>query len=210
MNTSPDTAISETREKLLAAAAQAFFESGYGASMDVIAARAGVAKQTLYNHFSGKDDLFRHVVRSTTERVVVALNDEGDLRMRLIRFATTFRAMVLGAECIALYRTLVAEAPRFPQAAQAFYDVGPGQAIRQLSALLAPEIVCGRLRQSNGDPASAAIFAAEMLLGMLTGVERTRTLMGIRAASDEDNEAHATRIVDCFLRAFAPIPDKDL
>jgi AcrR family transcriptional regulator len=52
-----------SRGKILDAAAQVFSERGYAlAGMDEIAIRAGVAKGTLYYHFSGKSELFRTVV----------------------------------------------------------------------------------------------------------------------------------------------------
>jgi AcrR family transcriptional regulator len=47
-----------TRERLVDAAADLFYEQGIGAvSVDAVAARAGVTKRTLYYHFASKDDL---------------------------------------------------------------------------------------------------------------------------------------------------------
>ena len=59
------------RERILEAAAQVFRKQGYDASMDDIAAEADVAKQTLYNQFGSKEDLFRALVtdRSRALRV---------------------------------------------------------------------------------------------------------------------------------------------
>lgn len=46
------------RERLLAAAADCFYERGVNATgIDTITAAAGVAKMSLYNNFSSKDDL---------------------------------------------------------------------------------------------------------------------------------------------------------
>ena len=46
------------RERLLAAAAVLFYEQGIAATgIDSITKRAGVAKQSLYNHFASKADL---------------------------------------------------------------------------------------------------------------------------------------------------------
>ncbi|MBN8764196.1 MAG: helix-turn-helix transcriptional regulator, partial [Thiobacillus sp.] len=50
------------RERLLAAACEAFCEEGYQVSIDHIAARAQVARQTLYNYFHSKDELFGEAV----------------------------------------------------------------------------------------------------------------------------------------------------
>ncbi|MEU7812433.1 TetR/AcrR family transcriptional regulator [Pseudonocardia sp. NPDC049154] len=44
---------------ILAAATDCFLADGYaGASMDRVAERAGVSKQTVYGHFGGKESLF--------------------------------------------------------------------------------------------------------------------------------------------------------
>ena len=200
MSTSSEVEVApgDTRGRLICAASEAFFADGYRASMDDIATRAGVAKQTLYNHFASKDVLFGEVVRISTQGILVSLDgDSGDLRATLIRFAIAFRATALGARCIAMYRTLITESTRFPLLARAVYEVGPGTAIRQLASLLDKAMQAGELRRDKPD------FAAEMLLGMLSGAERTRYLLGIEQALPEDDEARSERIVDCFLRAFA-------
>ncbi len=203
----PDPNSSDTRARLIEAAAEAFFAGGYTASMEAIAARAGVAKQTLYNHFASKDALFAEVIRRDAERMVTALGDDGgDLRARLIRFSAAFRALVLGPRCIALYRTLIAESTRFPEMMQAFYDSGPAHTRNELAGLLESEMRAGRL---CGDGPAAAQFAADILLGMLTGSERTRYLLGIEQGPPVNDQARAVCIVDSFLRAFAPEVSSD-
>lgn len=206
-----DPTLPDTRTRLVEAAAAAFFEAGYSASMDAIAARAGVAKQTLYNHFASKSLLFSEVVRRDTERMTTALggHDE-DLRSRLLRFGLAFRTLVLGARCLALHRTLIAESVRFPEMARAFYDAGPAQTLRELTQLLGEEMKAGRLRD-DGHP-DAAAFAADMLLTMLRGSDHTRYLLCLEQVDGEADIARVERIVDGFLRAFAlpPLPSAAL
>ena len=128
------------------------------------AARAGVAKQTLYNHFASKDDLFSEVARLASSRIAVSL--EGgptDVRECLLRFAATLRAKLLSDEGLAMFRVLVAEAVRFPALAKAFYEKGPQETARRLAVSLERAMAAGQLRRD--DPG----FAAEMLIGMLVG-----------------------------------------
>jgi AcrR family transcriptional regulator len=51
-------ASSPTRERIIQAAGKLFYGQGIrAASVDAVAAKAGVTKRTLYNHFRSKDDL---------------------------------------------------------------------------------------------------------------------------------------------------------
>ena len=191
----PDT----SRERLIRAATEAFRESGYQASIDQIASLAGVARQTLYNHFASKEDLFREVASGAAGSILVSLDDEaGDLRERLVRFGTAFRAKILGDEGLALYRTVFAEAIRFPELARTFFENGPGKTIGRLSAVLERAMKEGQLRRE--DPK----YAAETLLSMLDCQDRTRRLFGTAPLPAAAERERVARIIDCYLRAFAP------
>lgn len=177
---------------------EAFMEEGYRASIDRIAARAGVARQTVYNHFASKDDLFSEVAHIAAGAILVSLDgDGGDIRERLLRFGTALRQRVIGDEGLAMFRTLSAEAPRFPALAKAFLDKGPEQAARRLAEFLARAMDEGKLRRD--DPR----FAAEMLLSMLEGFDRTRRLLGAPSLSAGKEQDRVARIIDCFLQAYA-------
>src|SRR5882724_9580255 len=53
-----------TRARILDTAYQLFYERGFGRiSMDAVAARAGVTKRTLYNHFTSKDALLGEILK---------------------------------------------------------------------------------------------------------------------------------------------------
>ena len=103
----------ENRGRVLRAAAESFMRHGYQASIDQIARRAGVAKQTVYHHFPSKDVLFKQVAHELTKHVLVELERDGELRAALIRFAIAYRSRALGAQGIATFRTLLPEIPRF-------------------------------------------------------------------------------------------------
>lgn len=193
-----DAVSADTRSRLIQAAREAFMKEGYRASMDRIAARAGVAKQTLYNHFPGKDELFSEAAALAPAEIVVALDARtDDVRESLLRFAASFRQRVLGDEGLAMFRALTAETTRFPALTQAFFAKGPDRMAARLADFLGRAMADGRLRRD--DPR----FAAEMLLGMLVGVEHVRRLC-VAPVPDFDEGARVGRIVDCFLRAYTP------
>lgn len=58
------------RERVLAAAREAFAESGFGVPLDVIAARAGVGPGTVYRHFPTKEALFEAVTVARVRELV--------------------------------------------------------------------------------------------------------------------------------------------
>ena len=184
-----------TRERLIEAAREVFMREGYRASMDVIAAQAGVAKQTLYNHFCNKAELFGATVCAASGKIVVTLGQSDDLRQSLLAFALTFRERALGEEGLAMFRALTAEGLRFPEMNQVFFANGPSQTVFRLSDFMARAMEEGRLRRD--DPQ----FAAEMLTGMLLGLDHARRLCLVPLPAEVES-ARAARIVDCFLRAF--------
>ncbi|KNE87313.1 hypothetical protein PSTG_19305, partial [Puccinia striiformis f. sp. tritici PST-78] len=47
----------KAKPRILAAASELFLTQGLDISLDVIATEAGTTRQTLYNHFPGKDAL---------------------------------------------------------------------------------------------------------------------------------------------------------
>jgi len=189
----------DTRQRLLDAALEAFREEGYQVSIDRIAARAHVARQTLYNHFPSKDALFTEVVRHAIQSVLITLDGDGDVRATLLAFSEAYRAKILSAEGIAIFRTLTAEAPRFPALAKQFFRQGPQTTRKRLAEFLARAMEQGRLRRDDPD------FAAEMLAAMLVDFDRLRGLMNLQM--DLLKPSKSAQVVDCFLRAFAPEKD---
>ncbi|WP_296893638.1 TetR/AcrR family transcriptional regulator [Thiobacillus sp.] len=187
------------RERLLAAACEAFREEGYQVSIDRIAARAQVARQTLYNHFHSKDALFGEVVRHSIQSVLVTLDGDGDVRATLLAFGDAYRARLLSPEGLAIFRTMVAEAPRFPELAKQFFRQGPYTTRKRLAKYLAQAMEVGELRKDDPD------FAAEMLTAALIDLDRLRGLINLQ--TDLLKPTKTAQVVDCFLRAFAPEKD---
>lgn len=193
-----DRACVDTRTKLLLAAREAFVAEGYRASVDGIAARAGVAKQTLYNHFPSKEELFIEVVSLGSASIVVMLDGAGDdLRRSLLHFAKSFRQRALEDDSLAMLRILTAEINRLPELTQAFFTKGPGQTLERLAEFLSAAMTKGELRRE------APRFAAEMLIGMLLNIDFVRCQCAI-SINESSETKRCEQIVDCFLRAFAP------
>ncbi len=186
------------RERLLEAATEVFLEHGYGASVDMLVARAGVARQTFYNHFENKESLFAEAMRHCVSEVSVLLDAHaGDVRETLLKFARAYRQRVLSPQSIAKFRIITAQAQRFPELTGEDYAQGLGKMLQRLAEFLRAAMEEGQLRRA--DPG----FAAEMLLSMLAGMERARLLFGVENPP-QDEAARVQAIVDGFLRMFAP------
>ena len=176
------------RERVLRAATSSFLTHGYRSSVDHIARRARVAKQTVYQHFASKDELFKAVAEELAKRVLVKLEGD-DVRASLLRFGLEYRKRALGAQGIATFRTLVPEVPRFRALARDMYANTAGEMVRRLAAFLKQKL-------DAPDPE----FAAEMFLSMLTGHDRLKRLFAV-PPGPESEAARSARIVDLFLRA---------
>jgi TetR/AcrR family transcriptional repressor of mexJK operon len=142
--------LNDCRVRLIQAAAEVFVEEGYRASLERVAARAGVARQTLYNHFPCKADLFGEVVRQATAALLITLDaNQQTLRERLLCFGALYRAKVLSAEGLGFFRTLAAEAMRFPELVASFYQTGPAQTLARLSVVLREAMARGEMRSAS-------------------------------------------------------------
>jgi TetR/AcrR family transcriptional repressor of mexJK operon len=190
---------SDNRSRLIQAATEAFLEEGYRVSVDRIAARAGVAKQTLYNHFTTKDELLGEVARSCAESTLIHLQAQnGDLRPALLSFAAVYRSRALSDSGLAMFRSIIGEAAKVPDLARSVFVKGTDKTAKGLAAFLERAMAAGKLRSDDSH------FAADMLMGMLMALDRPRRLAGQRPLSAKAESARIERIVDCFLRAFAP------
>ena len=186
------------RERLLLAARELFLEQGYDVSVDAIISRAGVARQTFYNHFQNKESLFAEAVRCCVTDIIAPLSMHPDkLRDSLLNFAQLYRQRALSPEGIAIYRILISQAQRFPELIRELSGLGDGQMTGSLANYLRHAMDEGELEQV--DP----VFAAETLLAMLIGQERTQRLLGVQRPPSNES-LRAEQVVDGFLRMFAP------
>ena len=154
----------EKRAVILAGAASVFAEDGYeGASMSRIAARAGVSKGTLYNHFESKAELFAAYVESECSRKLAHVFDvaesSDDPAAVLGRIGLRMLEMTLSPTGLTIYRMVVSEAGKFPELAETFYEAGPARAIRHMACWLRRQTEAGRLAVQDPEFAAEQFFA---------------------------------------------------
>jgi TetR/AcrR family transcriptional repressor of mexJK operon len=191
------------RQAILDAARDMFTGQGFdGASMDQIAAAAGVSKLTVYSHFGDKDTLFAEVVKSYCEsQLPDALFEsapEIPLRERLLQVARAFFGMVCASEAIAGHRILCSPQMAGSALPKLFWESGPRRVQAGFALLLERRIAAGELAIDDV-PRAAAQFCS-----LLKGEPHAQLVFGCCDTPDQAaTEAHLAASVDMFLRAYA-------
>lgn len=189
--------VDETKtEAILEAATALFGEKGALASMEAIARRAGVSRQTLYNRFPNKLEIGRALAARRSDAISAPLRAGGDPEKVLTAFAVGLLDKLVRADAGASLRGVALMSPEMPDLADAIYQAGPAEGLRRLAAWLAEQDRLALLRIPEPE------VAAEMFAGMVLGHGHLRAILGV-AQPPIDLEARAAEAVHRFLRAFA-------
>jgi len=116
----------ERREAILAAALEEFSARGFAATrLDDVAARAGVAKGTIYLYFEDKESLFQELVRAMVVplagSIAAAPLREMPIRTVLDMIVEAFVTQIFATRRKDVMRLIIAEGPRFPKLAEFYY-----------------------------------------------------------------------------------------
>lgn len=177
------------RTRILDAAVGSFGDRGFaGSSLDEIAAASGVTKRTIYTDYGDKAAVFDAAVEREHDRIR-AIAAEGST---LQQVAAELVFVLHSDAAIALHRSVIAEAPRFPELARRFYAAGPGHSIALLARYL-PDPDAADVAGAGHEPAaSAALPRAEALYALLLGERHRRRLLALDPApTASDAAAHA-------------------
>ena len=156
--------------ELLAAALELFVDRGYAATrLEDVAARAGVAKGTLYLYFDNKEALFRAVVEQGIVPLFVAVESEiadyrGSAADLLIALLTRWQRDVGQTPLAGLYKLIIAEANNFPELARYYHDAVIARGRALLGEVLRYGIASGEFRAVDVDAAIDAIIAPLLML----------------------------------------------
>lgn len=187
------------------AASEMFLAEGFErASLDQIAHRAGVSKQTIYSHFADKESLFKAICVELTEKLTIPLRqprqkDGADLRSLLIRLGDDALAMMLHPASLDLHRLVLNAAARFPELGRAAYEAGAARMIDDVATLLTQRSQSGEeLPRALGE--AEARVMAEQFIGMLRGFHQVRGLLGVDAIPLAERRTYVRSCVELLLR----------
>lgn len=188
---------SDCTARLLEAAFEVFCESGYRASIDAVAKRANVARQTIYNNFPNKEALFSAAMTAGVHELFAGLeNGDGDCHERLVQFSLRFRSRVFSPELVKFRQLMVGEASRFPDLARSFYHNTVLYSRRQLAQLI------GRAMQDGCLQAEDPEEAAHIFLNLIMGSDDVMVLYEAGYPDPADEERKVLRAIELFLRIY--------
>jgi TetR/AcrR family transcriptional regulator, mexJK operon transcriptional repressor len=133
------------RAAIMRSARETFLREGFDASVDDIAAHAGVSKVTVYNHFGNKETLFNAVVAEALDQALSGTLAEAqshldattdDIRATLIVTAQCWVRGVTDASVIALRNLVSGQLHRFPELGTAWRELGPARFFPLLATVL--------------------------------------------------------------------------
>jgi TetR/AcrR family transcriptional regulator, mexJK operon transcriptional repressor len=183
-------------QAILDAAAEVLAERGFGASIEEVARRAGVSKQTIYNHYGSKTELVRTLVdrrRSHLTATFEAAPADEAVQTTLARYAIALLEAVTAPATLQLTRMAITSAADMPELGRAVYEAGAKAANDALAGFLAH---CPELDIPNPQR------AADIFAGMAFGRLQTRMLMGVQGFDLDQARARALEAAERFVRAY--------
>ena len=201
----PPESLPAKRRQILEGARHVFGELGFErASVDLIAARAGVSKATIYKHYEDKKALFVACVAQDAEELRAGLCAcKGDpacgVEQTLQAVGEKMMRLYLSPAVIAFYRHTIAEAVNLPGLGQTLFDRGLGVLHETVASYLERWNRSGALRME--DARAAAVQFIALCQGDL--VARARLgILGDRV--EEQTRDTVERAVRTFVRAYRP------
>lgn len=186
------------RAAIVTAAGDLILQSGFqNATMDAVAAEAGVSKQTVYSHFGSKDELLRACVNGKMRDHQVSADDlpaTADARTALTEVATRMVELLQDPEVVAMMRVMIGELGQ-PEISRTFLAEGPNQAVDFIAELLVKLGEDGDMQVRN------AHEAAEVFSSLVRGHFVIRALLGDPVnLSSAERRQHVQATVDRFLQ----------
>jgi AcrR family transcriptional regulator len=187
-------------EAILDAAVEVLAERGVHAPIEEVARRAGVSKQTVYNHYGSKTELVRTIMARRRDALTAVLElagpDDSPLETLTV-YAKSILEVIITPASVSLLRMGVTSALEMPEMAHAIYDAGMRAARRRLAIYLSTRAAD---LLDIGNPADAA----EMFVSMVVGGAQIRLLMGLPSEFDtSDLKSRAEVTARRFIKAYA-------
>jgi len=193
-------------QQILEAAFRVFGIRGvHQATLDDVARAAGITKGTIYLYFPSKATLFSAMLKARVNDLLPPLGPPdgrrvGSNRRQLATLARHLYQFFQSPAYLAMYRTMVGEAPQFPEAAALLYREGILPANRRLAKVIQHGIIAGEFRKV--DP----LIAARALVGMFQVFVVSQGLLGGQRIFPIADARIVRTVTDVFFRGLLASP----
>jgi AcrR family transcriptional regulator len=188
--------------QILEAAFRVFGTRGlHQATLDDVARAAGITKGTIYLYFPSKAALFSAMLRARVNDLLPPMEapdgrSTPSVHRQLVMLAQRLYQFFKSPAFLAMYRTMVGEAPQLPEAAALLYREGILPANRRLAEVIRRGIASGEFR--TVDP----LIAARALVGMLQVFVVSQGLLGGQRIFPMADTKIVRTITDIFFRGL--------
>ena len=168
--------------------------------MDEVAINAGVAKQTVYNHFENKESLFhKAMLHALDSRLLGQLAP--DLGTPVEKFLTDFAQMMVMAlnseEGLKIQRIMTHINPSSDELRETYWHNGPLALQKMLAEYLKDKSKQGELTVADPD------VAAQQFYYMLKAKANAKALLGLDNSDDVKKiKKYAKSCVELFLKGY--------
>ncbi|MGB6756243.1 MAG: TetR/AcrR family transcriptional regulator [Xanthobacteraceae bacterium] len=181
----------ERPQEILEAAFAEFSRNGYATTtLDQIAERAGVTKGTIYVYFENKEHLFISMVREITKTTFDTVHDmfeshEGSTAELLrAQFSFFYQHIVEDRRRRDVLRMLIAEAPRFPELSDRYYNEIIRPCLDLLKQAIQRGVDRGEIRKSCITDSPQVVIAPIALVDMWMMMFDDRQPLDLKAYFD--------------------------
>ncbi len=192
------------RKTIVNSAKVLFLGKGYTAtSMDKVAEKAGITKQTIYRYFPSKADLFKATLEAIAggNKKKYTFGDS-DIQTELYEFGRVFLEFHMKRERMNVIRLIVAEGRKDKELSRAFFETR-----EKISGFgtITPFL------QKQVPQIDDTEFVAKSFFAMLLSI-RMPVLLGVQAMPSEvEIVSHVKKVVEFFLvgcKFATPVADK--
>lgn len=190
---------------ILSAASESFLESGYkGTSLDSVAIRAAVSKQTVYSHFVSKEDLFSACIRKKCTQYSFDLNkhslEGSSFQDTLQRISYEYLELIHDPDVIRLYRLVLSESGTDSKTSQTFFQLGIQKYQSSVSQFFEAQTELMEVSRN-------AHYYTELFFSLIQGQYLTRNLLGVgyRPSTAEKIAVSKSRVNSFMLLAKSGI-----
>jgi len=180
----------EQKQHAIVSAAEALFlQQGYAvSSMDQIAKKAGVTKQTVYRYFASKNELFAAVMRRVqTAKSEAYCFGSRSVAKELTGFASYLLGFHLQQQALGLYRIMLTEAAQ-ENLLTTFKSQGPQHVLKPLIEYLNEQT---QLEDPN--------FSAQMFATMILAPRNQMLMSQTRKMKKSAQKEHVLKVTTLFM-----------